>query len=33
MGATVTTPKTAEDLWNLPQDNLRHELIRGAITT
>jgi Uma2 family endonuclease len=32
----TTTPArlmTAEDLWELPDDGLRHELVRGVLTT
>jgi Uma2 family endonuclease len=31
--SSTAAHSTAEDLWNLPQDHLRHELIRGEITT
>lgn len=30
---TILTRMTAEDLFSLPSENLRHELIRGELTT
>src|SRR5437764_14513452 len=30
---TITTPMTAEELYDLPTDHLRHELVRGELTT
>jgi len=31
--ATTQSNMTADDLWRLPEDHLRHELIRGQLTT
>jgi Uma2 family endonuclease len=31
--STIATLLTAEDLLNLPPDNMRHELVRGELTT
>lgn len=31
--ATTTKPMTADDLWRMPRDGLRHELVRGELRT
>lgn len=31
--STITQYMTAEDLWQLPSDGMRHELIRGELQT
>jgi len=32
-GVSDTTMRTAEDLWRMPDDGLKHELVRGELRT
>ena len=31
--STTTQPMTADDLWAMPRDDMRHELVRGELRT